>query len=153
MEQCIYAIAWVNVLLCIVLIPTTNCNDMWPWYLVQFPFLTYASSLQQINSICVIPPTSSPWIMWYFYLIWLLLHARSYYPVMLCLLLISHEDIQGIFTPFSPEFNYAMLLLRRSSKQAFSLNHVHFTFAIMGKLRAPFRAPLKHSETFVVIAP
>ena len=106
-EQCAHAIAWVNILLCIVLIPITNCNDMWTWYLVQFPFLTCASSLHQINFMCVIPPTSAPWIMWCIYLIGMLLCAQSRRPVILCLRLISYEDIQGICTPF---FTWIQLL-------------------------------------------
>ena len=50
--------------------------------------------------MCVIPPTSIPWIMWCIYLIGLLLRAQSRHPVILRHHLISHEDNQGIFTPF-----------------------------------------------------
>ena len=61
--------------------------------------------------MCVIPPTSTPRIMRCIYLIGLLLHAQSRHPVILRLHLISHEDIQGIFTPLFPQIQLLYALI------------------------------------------
>ena len=52
-----------------------------------------------------------------------------------------------------PASNWSRVRLRRASKYEFTLKKVNLTIAVIGKVRAPFSTPLKHSDRLVVIAP